>query len=389
MAALGGAPRLLWQGFERRWHVLVVEAMGPSLKELLFFCGGSFSLKTVLILALQLLSLFEKLHVKGLTHRFVNPCNFFMGLGRTSGNIVHMANFTHQKQFCDESHQHIAFRENLGNRRFLDRNSTFASLGTHLGLEQSRRDDLEALGHLLVYLLRGHLPWEGLPEIEALEVKLAAAPEDVCAGLPKEFAEYLGYCRNLKFRAAPDYTYLRRLFTDVLEREELQMDAVFDWTLTSGKRTGLTYSRNKGWLEDEKWNAEAFSQQLPRLPKAMSMVQLPNLQAERGTKANHQTSDSRPKERHKSLPPLLDRGRQHHSTSSLHSSVQLRSPQKLPRIRSANADRHLPGSGVQTPDEHVEPAATTLQTSSWNAEGAGSFLQLLEGAASSMKALVT
>ena len=100
----------------------------------------------------------------------------------------------------------------------------YASLGNHVGMEQSRRDDLESLGYVLVYFLQGKLPWQGLRAetkkekySRIMECKVGIPFKQLCQGLPEEFHMYLDYCRSLRFDECPDYVYLRSLFTDVMK----------------------------------------------------------------------------------------------------------------------------------------------------------------------------
>ncbi|XP_042496161.1 casein kinase 1-like protein 2 [Macadamia integrifolia] len=111
-------------------------------------------------------------------------------------------------------------------------------MNTHLGIEQSRRDDLESLGYVLMYFLRGSLPWQGLKagtkkqKYEKIsERKVSTSIEALCRGYPTEFASYFHYCRSLRFDDKPDYAYLKRIFRDLFIREGFQFDYVFDWTI--------------------------------------------------------------------------------------------------------------------------------------------------------------
>jgi len=111
-----------------------------------------------------------------------------------------------------------------------------------LGIEQSRRDDLESLGYVLLYFLRGSLPWQGLKaptkkqKYEKISEKKIGTPvEQVCKGFPSEFAQYLNYCRSIHFEDKPDYAYLRKLFRDLFVKEGYKYDAMFDWTLLKMK----------------------------------------------------------------------------------------------------------------------------------------------------------
>jgi serine/threonine protein kinase len=114
----------------------------------------------------------------------------------------------------------------------------YASINTHLGIEQSRRDDLESLGYVLIYFLRGELPWQGMKartmkeKYEKIMEKKIASPIDVlCKGFPEEFATFINYTRDLKFDDRPDYGYLRRLLKTISDKESFQLDNVFDWVV--------------------------------------------------------------------------------------------------------------------------------------------------------------
>src|ERR1043165_32007 len=104
--------------------------------------------------------------------------------------------------------------------------------------EQSRRDDMESLGYVMLYFCRGSLPWQGLKAAtkkqkydRIMEMKMTTPTELLCRTFPNEFAIYLNYTRSLRFDDKPDYSYLRKLFRDLFVREGFQYDYVFDWTI--------------------------------------------------------------------------------------------------------------------------------------------------------------
>ncbi|XP_020096108.1 casein kinase 1-like isoform X2 [Ananas comosus] len=236
-----GVPRLKWFGVEGEYNVMVIDLLGPSLEDLFNYCNRKFSLKTVLMLADQLINRVEYMHSRGFLHRDIKPDNFLMGLGRKA-NQVYIIDYGLAKKYRDlQTHKHIPYRENKN----LTGTARYASVNTHLGVEQSRRDDLESLGYVLMYFLRGSLPWQGLKAgtkkqkyDKISEKKMLTPVEVLCKSYPSEFISYFHYCRSLRFEDKPDYAYLKRLFRDLFIREGYQFDYVFDWTILKYPQIG-------------------------------------------------------------------------------------------------------------------------------------------------------
>ena len=229
-----GVSNVRWYGVEGDYNVMVMDLLGPSLEDLFNYCGRKFNLKTVLMLADQLVSRLEYVHTKSFIHRVVKPDNFLIGLGKRQ-HVIHVIDFGLAKKYRDpRSHQHIPYRENKN----LTGTARYASINTHIGIEQSRRDDLESLGYVLMYLIRGSLPWQGLKANtkklkyeRIMDRKMSTSTESLCKGFPAEFRSYFEYCRSLRFEDRPDYAYLKRLFKELFYRKGFQYDNMYDWTV--------------------------------------------------------------------------------------------------------------------------------------------------------------
>ncbi|KAK7591282.1 hypothetical protein V9T40_002895 [Parthenolecanium corni] len=228
----------IWYGQEREYNVLVMELLGPSLEDLFNFCSRRFTIKTVLMLADQMIGRIEYVHCKSFIHRDIKPDNFLMGIGRHC-NKLFLIDFGLAKKYRDaRTRCHISYREDKN----LTGTARYASINAHLGIEQSRRDDMESLGYVLMYFNRGCLPWQGLKaatkkqKYEKISEKKMSTPVEVlCKGFPAEFSMYLNYCRGLRFEEAPDYMYLRQLFRILFRTLNHQYDYTFDWTMLKQK----------------------------------------------------------------------------------------------------------------------------------------------------------
>ncbi|KAG0048519.1 casein kinase I [Gryganskiella cystojenkinii] len=265
LAGSTGIPNAFYFGQEGLHNILCIDLLGPSLEDLFDMCGRKFTIKTVVMVAKQMLSRVQTIHEKNLIYRDIKPDNFLVGKPHSKhANLVHVVDFGMAKQYRDpKTKQHIPYRE----RKSLSGTARYMSINTHLGREQSRRDDLEAMGHVFMYFLRGGLPWQGLKaatnkqKYEKIGEKKQSTPiKELCEGFPEEFGIYLNYVRKLSFEETPDYDFLRDLFTKALKSMNEVEDGVYDWMLLNN---------GKGW------ESELDSQrQLQQTQQALQSAQL-------------------------------------------------------------------------------------------------------------------
>jgi len=210
-----GVPEILWHGSAAGFNVIVMEMLGPTLEDLYNTCSRKFSMKTMIMLTDQMIMRLQHAHSRNVIHRDIKPENFLMG-GKNAKNTVFLVDFGLATKFRNiETRQHIPYREG----RRLVGTSRYVSLNAHNGCTLSRRDDMESLGYVLMYFLRGSLPWQGLhaetvqQKYEVIHEKKMSTPlDELCHGFPSEFLLYILYCRSLKFDQQPDYYFIRERF---------------------------------------------------------------------------------------------------------------------------------------------------------------------------------
>ncbi|AMD22622.1 HHL148Wp [Eremothecium sinecaudum] len=261
-----GIPRAYYFGQEGIHNILIIDLLGPSLEDLFEWCGRKFSVKTTCMLAKQMIDRVRVIHERDLIYRDIKPDNFLIAeyqrelangevvkscaqSANHDPNLIYVVDFGMAKQYRDpKTKQHIPYRE----RKSLSGTARYMSINTHFGREQSRRDDLESLGHVFFYFLRGSLPWQGLkaPNNKAKYEKIGLTkqklkPEDLLSEhVPMQFAEYLKYCRALKFEEEPDYDYLISLMDSVMHDLHLEENQEYDW-MELNDHTGWNIKINK------------------------------------------------------------------------------------------------------------------------------------------------
>ena len=228
---------------------LVMELLGPSLEELFNLCNRVFSLKTICMIAIQVLQRIEYVHSHNIVYRDIKPENFLIGRqSLKKDHIIHLIDYGLAKDFINsDTGKHIPYSDNKN----LTGTARYMSINTHLGREQSRRDDLEAIAHMLLYFIRGSLPWQGL-KVDNIkerykrisEIKQTTKIDDLCKDLPQQFSHLLNYSRKLEFTEKPDYQSQIRGFQDLMKSKgwwPINWNK-FDW---SDHLTKLNNANNK------------------------------------------------------------------------------------------------------------------------------------------------
>lgn len=214
-----GIPKIINFFEASNYDIMVMELLGDSLDQLFIKHNKRFDMGTVLKLGVDMINLMETIHNAGFIHRDIKPNNFMIGYHNKQD--LYILDFGLSKQYMiNNKHMTMKFDKSLvGTARY-------ASVNVHIGIEPSRRDDLISIGYLLIYFLKGRLPWQGLKKKKENKtnkedqltmiknVKLSTSFTQLCEGLQHQcFEEYITYCSNeLDFYTKPDYEYLRQLF---------------------------------------------------------------------------------------------------------------------------------------------------------------------------------
>ncbi|KAH0574731.1 Kinase, CK1 Casein kinase [Spironucleus salmonicida] len=232
LAGEKGFPQIYFFSQEEESNWLVMTLLGPSLEHIFQSCQRKFSLKTTMLLGIQMLNRLEVFHHKTFIHRDQKPNNYCIGLGKER-TTVFLIDYGLSKRYQTNSDGHIPYRE----QKALTGTPRYCSINTHLGIEQSRRDDLESLSYILVYFMRGSLPWQGIrggkkeKYEKIMESKVSVSVSELCRGTPPELKEFVHYARSLRFTDRPDYSYIKKTFASCLERCNQIYDTLFDWVM--------------------------------------------------------------------------------------------------------------------------------------------------------------
>ncbi|PPS06928.1 hypothetical protein GOBAR_AA13696 [Gossypium barbadense] len=215
-----GVPWVHHKGIQGDFYVLVMDMLGPSLWDVWNSLGQSMSPNMVACVAVEAISILEKLHLKGFLHGDVKPENFLLGRpGSADEKKLYLIDLGLASRWKDaRSGQHVDYDQRPDVFRGTIR---YASVHAHLGRTGSRRDDLESLAYTLVFLLKGRLPWQGYQgdnkSFLVCKKKMATSPELMCCFCPAPFKQFLEAVSNMKFDEEPNYAKLISFFESLIE----------------------------------------------------------------------------------------------------------------------------------------------------------------------------
>ena len=229
-----GIPKVYKLHRGKKHNYLIMQLLGKSLDKLFVDMKKKFSIKTVCMLAYQMVQRVEYVHSRGYIHRDIKPGNFLMGKNLDNKKLF-IIDFGLSKKYIDKNTgKHIIYKEGKG----LTGTARYVSLNTHYGIDQSRRDDIEGIAYNLIYFAKGKLPWQGVKtknkkekHKKIMELKEEYNPDKLCEGLPEEFPTLLKYARKLDFEEKPDYKNIKIMFKQLISANKQQMDWKFDWDL--------------------------------------------------------------------------------------------------------------------------------------------------------------
>lgn len=233
-----GIPKVYWYGMHgSAFNAMVMELLGPSLQDLFLEAERKFSLKTVLLLIDQMIDTIHFVHHQGFVHRDISTNNFMMGVGPENAHKLHLIDFGLAKKMQVPNFCAAKRRISYNFARPMVGTGRFCSITCQRGEEEARRDDMESLGYLWIYMLKGRLPWQGLKascSVEkmalVLKCKQSTPLAVLCEGLPNEFLTYMSFVRDMKQYDSPNYAAIKSLFAGCAKAQRIDYDFLYDWS---------------------------------------------------------------------------------------------------------------------------------------------------------------
>ena len=225
-------------GSNNIYNILIMQLLGKSLEQIFeqILHKEKMSLHCICNIALQIIDILEQIHNKNYIHRDIKPSNFLFGNNSSNNNKIYLIDFGLAKKYReDNNNKHHEMKQ----RKKLIGTARFASINAMDGLSQSRRDDLESFGYMLIYFLKGKLPWQNFmiknKEERYNKIKQKKKNIDInelCSDCPDEIVQYITYVKNLKFDEDPNYIYIKSLFNNILNKSGKKFYYFYDWDNT-------------------------------------------------------------------------------------------------------------------------------------------------------------
>lgn len=236
LAGSPGIPAAHWFGMHSiEYSVLVMDLLGPTLYDVWNRVEQRFSMKTLLMLVDQTLETIGHVHSCGFVHRDISPSNFMVDSDVATAKRVYLIDFGNAKKVVN-AHFWSSSRGRFSFPKPIVGTPRFTSVFAHAGCEAAYRDDMESLGYMWIYFAQGQLPWQGIRDCSGPakvtrigQMKASIPLDELCAGMPEEFAAYMVYARSLRPTDMPDHTAVRNMFRDLGERLDVEYDWKFDW----------------------------------------------------------------------------------------------------------------------------------------------------------------
>ena len=248
-----GIPSVISYGVSDNYNILVENLLGKSIWDIWLEKKSKFNLKDICLFAIQAISLLEYVHSKNYLHCDIKPANFLVG--NPDNSQLYLIDFGNAKKFrSSKTGKHIIYMKT----KFIKGALLFLSMNILKGIETTRKDELESLGLVIIYLFLGKLPWSNAKfySIKDVFVKIATirnkiSNENLCKGMPKEMNDYMNYVMSLNYEQCPNYEYLRNLFRSVLGKIGESNEELFSWvdrnkyrTITSKRSASKSKKRN-------------------------------------------------------------------------------------------------------------------------------------------------
>ena len=224
-----GIPKVLTFGYNKEYDILIMPLLGKTLLSIFESKNLNYEFKDICLIAIQIIERIQWVHCRKIIHRDIKPDNFLIGL--TDPQIIYLIDFGLSKKYQSSvTGKHIKCTKL---KKFTG-TPLFGSVNALMCMEQSRKDDLESIGYMLIYFMKGRLPWQGLKVdnkrinyFKIGQMKKEILPEVLCENLPVEFKDYMKYVRSLKFEETPNYSYLRNLFVQLMKRQGFEEGTCF------------------------------------------------------------------------------------------------------------------------------------------------------------------